>query len=130
MKRLFFGLILFSGTAFAQELGMNTYVKMQESLAGDNFKDALASHKVICEKELNRHKDSYKDCGKEFKSIEELRNSFKKLSEVFMTHGKKKELEGLQKASCDMAGAKWVQKKGNLRNPYYGKSMLECGDKI
>lgn len=130
MKKYIFVLSLFSTAAFAHELGLSNYVKMQEALAGDNFKDALASHKVICEKELGHYTDSYKDCKKEFKTIEDLRNSFKKLSDVYMAHGKKKELEGLQKASCPMAEAKWVQKKGDLRNPYYGKSMLECGEKI
>lgn len=130
MKKYILILSLFSTAAFAHDLGMNNYIKMQESLAGDNFKDALAAHKVICGKELGHYTDSYKDCGKEFKSIEELRTSFKKLSDVYMAHGKKKELEGLQKASCPMAEAKWVQKKGDLRNPYYGKSMLECGEKI
>jgi len=130
MKKYFLLFSLISTSAFAHDLGMSNYIKMQESLAGDNFKDALAAHKVICDKELGHYTDSYKDCAKEFKSIEELRTSFKKLSEVYITNGKKKELEGLQKASCPMAEAKWVQKKGELRNPYYGKSMLECGEKI
>lgn len=129
MKKLFFGLLLVSGTALANDLSLNPYIKMQESLAGDNFKEALSAHKEVC-KDIGKFKDSYKDCGKEFKTIEDLRNSFKKLSEVYMAHGKKKDLEGLQKASCPMAEAKWVQKKGELRNPYYGKSMLECGEKI
>ena len=33
-------------------------------------------------------------------------------------------------ASCPMAfgrGAKWVQKSGDLKNPYFGASMLDCG---
>jgi hypothetical protein len=131
MKKYILVLALFSSYAFAHDLSMNHYIKMQESLAGDNFKDALASHKVMCDKELMHYKeDTYKDCAKEFKSIDELRTSFKKLSEVYMAHGNKKEMKDLQKASCPMAEAKWVQKKGDLRNPYYGKSMLECGEKI
>ena len=33
---------------------------------------------------------------------------------------------------CPMAEGYWLQKKGDdeLRNPYYGKSMLRCGDKV
>jgi hypothetical protein len=131
MKKYLIGLLLISGLAHAHELSMNNYIKMQEALASDNFKDALTSHKMICEKELMHYKeDTYKDCKKEFKSIDELRISFKKLSELYLAEGSKKEMKDLQKASCPMAEAKWVQKKGNLRNPYYGKSMLECGEKI
>jgi hypothetical protein len=31
-----------------------------------------------------------------------------------------------------MADAYWLQKTGDdeLRNPYYGKSMLTCGEKV
>jgi hypothetical protein len=33
---------------------------------------------------------------------------------------------------CPMAEGYWLQKKGDgeLRNPYYGKSMLSCGSKV
>lgn len=134
MKMFILGFILVTGFAFAHEHGhelpLTNYVKMQETLAADNFKDSLALHQVICGKELQNFKGSYKDCGKTFKTIEELRTSFKKLSDVYMGHGNKREMNDLQKASCPMAEAKWVQKKGELRNPYYGKSMLECGEKI
>lgn len=130
MKMFLLGLALVSGVAHAAELPLTNYVKLQETLAGDNFKDSLATHKVICEKELKSFKSTYKDCGKNFKTIEELRTSFKALSEVYMANGNKREMNDLQKASCPMAAAKWVQKKGELRNPYYGKSMLECGEKI
>lgn len=131
MKSIFalFALTLTS-TVFAHDLSFSNYLKMQESLAKDDLKGALSSHKVICAKELLHYKDDYKDCTKNFKSIEELRTSFKQLSEVYMTNGNKKELEGLQKATCPMAEAKWIQKKGDLANPYYGKSMLTCGEKI
>lgn len=33
-------------------------------------------------------------------------------------------------AKCQMAKAKWIQTKGGIKNPYNGKSMLECGQKI
>jgi len=31
---------------------------------------------------------------------------------------------------CDMAKKGWVQDSENLRNPYYGSSMLTCGELI
>jgi hypothetical protein len=29
-----------------------------------------------------------------------------------------------------MAKASWLQKVGEARNPYYGKSMLDCGEVV
>ncbi len=130
MKRLsIFLLATFSLTAFAHELGINTYLEMQKALAQDNFKTALSAHKTICEKELGHYKDDYKDCNKKFKDIDELRTSFKSLSTVFIKHGKKEEMKKLMVAECPMAEAKWIQANGEIRNPYYGKSMLTCGEK-
>ena len=117
-------------SAYANTLSYTSYVKMQESLAADDYKTSLETHKTICAKELQPFKSEYKDCAKNFKDIEELRTSFKTLSEVYIKHGDKKELKGLITASCPMASAKWIQKNGSLKNPYYGKSMLECGEKI
>lgn len=121
---------LFFSNAYAQNLKLTNYIKMQEALAADDFKTALDTHKALCAKDLTHEKKEYKDCAKNFKSMDELRTSFKTLSELYLKHGNKKEMESFQKASCPMAEARWVQKKGDLRNPYYGKSMLECGEKI
>lgn len=124
-------LALFTMTsAFAHDLDYGPYIKMQEALANDDMKGAVAAHKVICDKELIHYKDDYKDCSKAFKNIEEVRTSFKTLSEVYIEHGNKKEFKGLTLATCPMAKAKWIQKNTDLKNPYYGKSMLECGEKI
>lgn len=131
MKQIFFlSSLLITSTTFAKDLGLAPYVSVQEALAKDDFKGALEAHKSLCAKELSTLKQDYKDCSKSFKSIEELRTSFKALSEAYFKNGSKKEIEGLQKASCPMAEARWIQKKGELANPYYGKSMLTCGEKI
>ena len=131
MKLLLLFSALMSLSAFAHELNIAPYVKMQDALASDDFKSALDAHKFICQKELIHYKeDTYKDCDKKFKDIEELRASFKALSELYLENGNKKEMSKYEKASCPMAKAKWIQKPGTLRNPYYGKSMLDCGEKI
>ena len=122
--------LLIAGNAFANELTLKPYLAVQEALAKDDFKTALASHQSLCHKEGKSIASSYKDCKKSFKSIEELRESFKTLSMVYIEKGSKEEMKGLTKATCPMAQAKWIQKNGNLANPYYGKSMLECGEKI
>lgn len=67
---------------------------------------------------------------KSFKDIEDLRTSFKQLSFLYISNSNKTEMKDLIVAECPMAKAKWIQPKGGIRNPYYGKSMLECGQKI
>jgi hypothetical protein len=119
-----------SAGAIAHELEFSTYLNLQEALAADDFSKAQKAHEKICQKELLHYTDDYKDCGKKFKDIAELRKSFKDLSEVFIANGDKKEMKGLTQATCSMAKAKWVQKSGPIANPYYGKSMLRCGEKI
>lgn len=130
MKMLILISLALSFSAFAHELSFAPYVKMQEALAADDFKNALVSHKVICSKEILHYDSDYKDCKKNFKDIAELRESFKNLSKLYFAHGNKTEMKNLMKATCPMAEAQWIQKPGALRNPYYGKSMLECGEKI
>lgn len=119
-----------STTAFAHDLDYGPYLKMQEALATDDLKGSLIAHKTICDKELIHYKDDYKDCEKTFKNIEDLRTSFKAFSDVYLENGNKEELKQLVKAYCPMAKAKWVQKNHKISNPYLGKSMLDCGEKI
>lgn len=128
MKYLMIVTLFLSTAAFAQELSFSNYIKMQEALAGDDFKGALVAHKAVCDKDLKSFKNTYKDCSKTFKDVESLRESFKGLSQIYLKNGNKKEASTLSKVHCPMAGASWVQKNGKIANPYYGKSMLECGE--
>lgn len=122
-------LMSISLTSWAHDLDMKTYLEMQSALSKDDLSSSLTAHKKMCEKELAHYKDDYKDCGKKFKDIDDLRVSFKLLSKVFIEDGNKEELKKLMIAECPMAKAKWVQAEGAIKNPYYGKSMLSCGQK-
>ncbi len=128
MKVLLFTLLL-SFSSFAHELPYANYLKMQDSLAKDNYSEALKTWKLICEKELGHYaKDAkYNDCQKQFKDIKELRESFKALSEIYIKNGEAIKDKSIVVAKCPMAKARWLQKKGDVANPYYGKEMLQCG---
>lgn len=130
MKFFVVFLSLFSVSVFAGELQIKSYLKLQDALAMDDFKVAIQLQEDICKKELGKYKETYKDCGKKFKNIEELRESFKQLSNLYIANTDKKDLKDLIVAECPMAKAKWIQPKGGIRNPYYGKAMLECGQQI
>ncbi|MCO4754086.1 MAG: DUF3347 domain-containing protein [Bacteriovoracaceae bacterium] len=129
MKNILALFLLISNT-WAHELGLNTYLKMQKALARDDFKLALTIHNEKCEKELGHYKKVYKYCDNSFKGIKNLRDAFKSLSNLYIGNGKTKELNELVKIQCSMADAKWIQEKGEVQNPYFGKAMLTCGDKI
>ncbi len=122
-------LILFSFSSFAHELPYANYLKIQDFLAKDNYSEALKIWKLICEKELGHYaKDAkYTDCKKKVKDIAQLRDSFKGLSEIYIKNGEAIKDGNIVVASCPMAKARWLQNKGKIANPYYGKEMLQCG---
>jgi hypothetical protein len=38
--------------------------------------------------------------------------------------------KGIDVVFCSMAKGSWLQKRGEVRNPYYGSSMLTCGEVV
>ncbi len=74
---------------------------------------------------------------KEAKTIEQMREGFEGLSkELIAVLGQFGVYQGktLYKINCPMAfndkGADWLQKDEDIRNPYFGASMLKCGQVI
>jgi hypothetical protein len=120
--------LMFSSLAWGQSLKLGPYLKLQEALASDDQKAAMTAHAEVCKQNLK--KAGYKDCGKKFIDIDELRSSFKSLSEVYIAKTSAKDMNGAIVATCPMAKANWIQKSGGIKNPYYGKSMLDCGEQV
>jgi hypothetical protein len=63
--------------------------------------------------------------------IEDAREKFGTLSEAidtYMTGLKLKAPEGIKVAFCPMVQKPWLQTASAIDNPYYGKSMLSCGN--
>jgi len=63
----------------------------------------------------------------EAKTLDEARDSFKQLSMPMAMWATMSEPENVDVLYCSMAKASWVQRQGNVRNPYYGSAMRECG---
>ena len=62
--------------------------------------------------------------------LQDARARFGVLSEAidsYMTNQHLTSPEGVRVAFCPMALKPWLQKDGDLRNPYYGSQMLTCG---
>ncbi|MFG1501115.1 hypothetical protein ABMA70_12995 [Halobacteriovorax sp. XZX-3] len=127
--KLFIALIL-SFNVFCHELEYQNYLILQKSLVEGNLDQGLKSWKTMCKKELGHYAKDYKydDCDKNISTISGLRDSFKLLSEIYIKNGKSLENSDLKIVKCPMAKARWIQKGSSVKNPYYGKKMLTCGE--
>jgi len=61
--------------------------------------------------------------------IKSAREQFKQLSKSIAPWANASKLDGIDRVWCSMAPGGWLQSSGPIRNPYYGASMLECGEK-
>jgi hypothetical protein len=62
--------------------------------------------------------------------LEALREQFKGLSVAMDGFLREAETKGWSLYYCPMADGYWIQTAEGVRNPYYGASMLRCGDKV
>lgn len=118
------------------------YTAIQETLANDSIDElAKLSARVITAAEPVQDQAGVGDviagAGRvAAQDIDTARASFEKVSMGLIKYLKQHpaEREGLEVIHCTMAfnnkGAYWVQKSGEIINPYHGKMMLHCGDKV
>lgn len=59
------------------------------------------------------------------------RKAFGPLSDALVAYAEatKAAGEGVNTMFCPMANKQWLQKDDKVRNPYFGKAMLTCGEK-
>lgn len=105
----------------------DAYVRGQEALAADNFaaaKKAFAEVANLVDEALRPLARAVADA----RDIRTLRVALKPFSEQLVTRAVP---PGYVTAFCPMfdsnRGAKWIQKDGEVANPYYGSAMLRCG---
>jgi hypothetical protein len=104
------------------------YFAAQEALAADNFTAAKTALAALA-KESQGALKVQAQAGADAADIAALRRAFKTLSETII----KMELpNGYGVVFCPMydnfKGGSWVQKQGPVANPYFGKTMLSCGE--
>ena len=83
---------------------------------------ASAGSCPICGMKLDKKPASIESARKRFKPFSEATISF---SKVFLADPSKYSL-----FYCGMAGGYWMQGTKDIANPYYGASMLKCGDLV
>ncbi|MBI4624660.1 MAG: DUF3347 domain-containing protein [Verrucomicrobia bacterium] len=108
---------------------LSSYVKVSAALAAD---DLAAAKKAAADVAGHAKMSSgYKaiapkaDTVAKATKIDAAREAFKSLSAAVepLAKGEK----GYVVMNCPMASADWVQTSKDVKNPYYGKSMLSCG---
>ena len=101
------------------------YMDAAAALAGDNLEKAKAALEALANESTGEMK-TLAQAAANTGDIAATRERFKPLSAV----AAKMELpKDYAVAFCPMykGGSKWVQRKGTLANPYFGKTMLTCG---
>jgi hypothetical protein len=63
-------------------------------------------------------------------AIAAARQKLKDLAKPMALWGTLAKPAGISVAYCSMAPGSWLQKAGELRNPYYGAAMLTCGEVV
>jgi membrane fusion protein, copper/silver efflux system len=104
------------------------YINFQENLANDDFKKSFNSFEKIY-----NHIDDWELDIQHLMDISKLRKVFHYLSDQIISNTNSIDRDnGLNVAFCPMAfdntGASWVQKGDRINNPYFGASMLRCGE--
>lgn len=127
------------------------YLQLKDQLVADDFDSAKntisklqQNSEAISEENLTKEtaenwknfkpglQNSIKNM-KDAKDISALRENFDELSSVMIGIAKNTNpMPGMYVLHCPMAnsnrGADWLSMDSEIRNPYYGKSMLTCGE--
>lgn len=101
-------------------------VKQAGSLDSDSVSGEHAAHYKNVPTNLKKAAEALSQA----KTLEDARESFKKLSmpmAMWTTMSKPKNIDVIY---CSTVKASWVQKRGEVRNPYYGPKMLDCGEVV
>jgi len=116
---------------------LNHYLAIQTNLAGDSIQGLDTHAKAIAAavngdsmKMLPPEVAKQADTLAQAKDIKAARAAFKPLSASLVKYlADKKAGKGTyHEVYCPMADASWLQTGKDIRNPYYGKEMLDCGE--
>jgi hypothetical protein len=126
--------LMLTGAAELPKALVDPYLEIQAGLADDKI-DGLAPRAKAIEtaatalgKQAEGVVKGAKKLG-EAKDIAAARDAFGNMSAALVEYAEKTktDLGDVKVAYCPMADKPWLQKEKDIRNPYYGASMLTCG---
>lgn len=131
-------IMLFGFTTFAQNTPnlLNSYLAIKNALVLSDQKTAKAAitefqKKVTAEKTFSQKKDLQIAIDKmaNVNSLEKERAAFNEVSTLFWKVVKSADMAStpVYYQYCPMKKAYWLSIEKDIKNPYYGASMLTCG---
>ena len=131
-------IMLFGFTTFAQNTPnlLNSYLAIKNALVLSDQKTAKAAitefqKKISAEKTFSQKKDLQKAIDKmaNVNSLEKERAAFNEVSTLFWKVVKSADMAStpVYYQYCPMKKAYWLSTEKDIKNPYYGASMLTCG---
>lgn len=114
---------------------VDPYLQVQAALAADTFNGVAAKAAAIATAAAALGKDAEKlvEGARKLaaaKDIAAARNAFGEVSDALVAYADKTKSQlgpDVRVAYCPMVDKPWLQKDKEIRNPYYGSSMLTCG---
>jgi hypothetical protein len=114
---------------------VDAYLQVQSALAADTLDGVAAHAKTIEAAAAALGKDAEKLAAgarklQAAKDIAATRAAFGEVSEALIGYAEKTKSElgaEVRIAFCPMANKPWLQKETEIKNPYYGASMISCG---
>lgn len=113
------------------------YTKLTAALIDGDVAEAKVAANAIAlgAGKMNKGKDLVAFSTKimDTDDLDVQRNAYASLSKIFIERAKKSGMNSgkLYVAYCPMAmddkGASWLSNQQDIRNPYFGESMLDCG---
>ena len=116
---------------------LNHYLTIQTNLAGDSVKGLAEQANAIATavkgdsmKMLSPDVAAQAEKLAQAKDLKAARAAFKPLSASLVKYlADKKAGKGVyHEVYCPMADANWLQTGKDIKNPYFGKEMLDCGE--
>jgi hypothetical protein len=115
---------------------LDPYFRIQTSLSDDKTDGVKADASAIAAaaRTLGEPGAAIVTAAETLKSASDLaaaRTAFSTLSDAVVAYSEKTKAAGddVHTMYCPMANKQWIQKGEKVSNPYYGKSMLTCGEK-
>ena len=126
--------LMISVSSFAANSGksnpevLNSYLKIQESLANDSIVGISADAAAVAKNTQDEKVKISAEALSRDTSLDSARKHFKELSLRMDLWAKNAKPSGIDRVSCPMLHAPWLQKHGAIKNPYYGNKMQGCGE--
>jgi Cu(I)/Ag(I) efflux system membrane fusion protein len=114
---------------------IDEYKQLKNALVSDDFEASKTYYKQVNALFFNISSQEFQKVEK-LNSIDELREEFIELSEemIAMIEKSNPTEETIYIQRCPMAdsgeGARWLSFSDQIKNPYYGASMLKCGSVV